>query len=251
MAASTGSWRPRDSKPTANSSSGCWASVSMARKSLSEEAAAADAPGWRATGGRRSRAARSGSTMSNPIMPTRWSQPVPAAQIETTARTRTAAPEPTAAESAAPAVEIRPIHRGGAAPVIVAGTLDTKGAELRFIRDQIAAAGVRVLSGRSFDFRRTLAGRRTAAPRRGLLPRRAECRFHRRPGRGDHRDGGSVRSLDQRQEPIGGLISAGGSGGKFVGRAGDARSADRRAQSSYLVRRLRQRRPLCRARRTS
>ena len=30
------------------------------------------------------------------------------------------------------------------APVIVAGTLDTKGDELRFIRDQIAAAGVRV-----------------------------------------------------------------------------------------------------------
>ena len=82
--------------------------------------------------------------ISNPTMPTRWSQPVAAAQIETSARTRTAAPEPAAAE-AAPAIEIRPIHRGGTAPVIVAGTLDTKGAELRFIRDQIASAGVRVL----------------------------------------------------------------------------------------------------------
>ena len=36
--------------------------------------------------------------ISNPTMPTRWSQPVVAAQIETSARTRTAAPEPAAAE---------------------------------------------------------------------------------------------------------------------------------------------------------
>ena len=50
-----------------------------------------------------------------------------------------------ATTAAAPAVELRPLHRGGAAPVIVAGTLDTKGAELRFLRDQIAAAGVRVV----------------------------------------------------------------------------------------------------------
>src|SRR5271163_3820500 len=44
--------------------------------------------------------------ISNPTMPTRWSQPVAAAQIETSARTRTVAPEPAAAETA-PAVEIR------------------------------------------------------------------------------------------------------------------------------------------------
>ena len=39
--------------------------------------------------------------VSNPTMPTRWSQPVPAAQIETAARTHTAAPEP-ATSGAAP-----------------------------------------------------------------------------------------------------------------------------------------------------
>src|ERR1700722_15732660 len=82
--------------------------------------------------------------ISNPAMPTRWSQPVPAAQIETAARTRTIAPEP-AATATAPAVELRPIHRGGSAPGMVAGTPETKGDEPRFIRDEIAAAGVRVV----------------------------------------------------------------------------------------------------------
>ena len=81
--------------------------------------------------------------LSNPSMPTRWNPPASVAQIETAARTRTAVPE-SAVVATAPAVELRPIHRAGVAPVIVAGTLDTKGDELRFIRDQIAAAGVRV-----------------------------------------------------------------------------------------------------------
>src|SRR5262249_11952412 len=80
--------------------------------------------------------------VSNPTPPTRWSQPVPAAKIEAAARTKTGQPEASVVATIT-AVEARPMHRSGAAPVIVAGTLDTKGAELRFIRDAIAAAGVR------------------------------------------------------------------------------------------------------------
>jgi uncharacterized protein (UPF0261 family)/ABC-type branched-subunit amino acid transport system ATPase component len=153
--------------------------------------------------------------ISNPTMPTRWSQPVPAAQIETAARTRTAAPEPVANEIA-PAVEIRPIHRGGAAPVIVAGTLDTKGDELRFIRDQIAAAGVRVLL---VDL--STSGGPSPAD---VPPHHVAAYFRGGPNAvftGER--GGAITAMAEafeawirRHEPVGGLISAGGSGGSSL-----------------------------------
>jgi uncharacterized protein (UPF0261 family) len=148
-------------------------------------------------------------------MPTRWSQPVPAAQIETAARTRTAAPEPAATEIA-PAVEIRPIHRGGVAPVIVAGTLDTKGDELRFIRDQIAAAGVRVLL---VDL--STSGGPSPAD---VPPHHVAAYFRGGPNAvftGER--GGAITAMAEafeawirRHEPVGGLISAGGSGGSSL-----------------------------------
>jgi uncharacterized protein (UPF0261 family)/ABC-type branched-subunit amino acid transport system ATPase component len=153
--------------------------------------------------------------ISNPTTPTRWSQPVPAAQIETAARTRTAAPEP-AANEIAPAVEIRPIHRGGAAPVIVAGTLDTKGDELRFIRDQIAAAGVRVLL---VDL--STSGGPSPAD---VPPHHVAAYFRGGPNAvftGER--GGAITAMAEafeawirRHEPVGGLISAGGSGGSSL-----------------------------------
>jgi uncharacterized protein (UPF0261 family)/ABC-type branched-subunit amino acid transport system ATPase component len=153
--------------------------------------------------------------ISNPAVPTRWSQPVPAAQIETAARTRTAAPEP-ATTDIAPAVEIRPIHRGGAAPVIVAGTLDTKGDELRFIRDQIAAAGVRVLL---VDL--STSGEPSPAD---VPPHHVAAYFRGGPNAvftGER--GGAITAMAQafeawvrRHEPVGGLISAGGSGGSSL-----------------------------------
>ncbi len=148
---------------------------------------------------------------SNPVLPTRWSQPAPSAQIETSARTRTTAPEP-AAIASAPAVELRPMHRGGVAPVIVAGTLDTKGDELRFIRDQIAGAGVRVLL---VDL--STSGKPSPAD---VPPHHVATYFRGGPNAvftGDR--GGSITAMAQafeawikRQEPVGGLISAGGSG---------------------------------------
>jgi len=153
--------------------------------------------------------------ISNPTMPTRWSQPVAAAQIETSARTRTVAPEPAAAE-ATPAVEIRPIHRGGAAPVIVAGTLNTKGAELRFIRDQIASAGVRVLL---VDL--STSGGPSPAD---VPPHHVAAYFRGGPNAvftGDR--GAAITAMAEafegwvrRHEPVGGLISAGGSGGSSL-----------------------------------
>ena len=153
--------------------------------------------------------------ISNPAMPTRWSQPVPAAQIETAARTRTTAPEP-AATATAPAVELRPIHRGGSAPVIVAGTLDTKGDELRFIRDEIAAAGVRVVL---VDL--STSGQPSPAD---VPPHHIATYFRGGPNAvftGER--GAAITAMAEafeawvrRQEPVGGLISAGGSGGSAL-----------------------------------
>jgi uncharacterized protein (UPF0261 family)/ABC-type branched-subunit amino acid transport system ATPase component len=153
--------------------------------------------------------------VSNPTMPTRWSQPVPAAQIETAARTRTAAPEPSVVASA-PAVDLRPIARGGVAPVIVAGTLDTKGAELRFIRDRIAAAGVRV----------TLVDLSTSgAPSPADVPPHHVATYFRGgpnavfTGERGSAIGAMAEAFEawiRRHEPVGGLISAGGSGGSSL-----------------------------------
>ncbi|MBR0816811.1 ABC transporter permease [Bradyrhizobium liaoningense] len=80
--------------------------------------------------------------ISNPIPPTRWSQPVPIARIEAAARTLSTQVmrldetsrrrrEPAAAQTQGPPV------------VLVVGTLDTKATELRFIRDIIAGSGLR------------------------------------------------------------------------------------------------------------
>jgi uncharacterized protein (UPF0261 family)/ABC-type branched-subunit amino acid transport system ATPase component len=81
--------------------------------------------------------------VSNPKPPTRWSQPVPIAQIEAAARTVTAVERLRASNNdrlrpvSAETTTLRPA-------VIVAGTLDTKGDELRFIRDRIKTAGLPV-----------------------------------------------------------------------------------------------------------
>lgn len=76
--------------------------------------------------------------VSNPSPPTRWSRPVPVRVIEGAARTitdiaTTRADRPDAAQA----------RRAASTGVtLVCGTLDTKGAELRFIRDILKAQGV-------------------------------------------------------------------------------------------------------------
>jgi uncharacterized protein (UPF0261 family)/ABC-type branched-subunit amino acid transport system ATPase component len=154
--------------------------------------------------------------IANPTTPTRWSQPIPVAQIEAAARTRTIAPEPASSGALAPAVELRPIQRGGAAPVIVAGTLDTKGVELRFLRDQIAAAGVRVvlvdLSTSGGPSPADVPPHHIAAYFRGG----PNAVFTGERGAAISAMAEAFEAWIRRQDRIGGLISAGGSGGSSL-----------------------------------
>ena len=80
--------------------------------------------------------------ISNPTPPTRWSQPVPIARIEAAARTLSTqvARLDDAARHKREPVMAQP---SGPPVVLVVGTLDTKGTELRFIRDIIAESGLR------------------------------------------------------------------------------------------------------------
>jgi len=149
--------------------------------------------------------------VSNPKLPTRWSQPVPAAQIEAQARTASAAarrlaelPQRTAAS---------PSMAGSDPFIVVAGTLDTKGDELRLIRDILKEAGLRT---RLIDL--STSGKPSGAdvpPLEVALnhPRGAVGLFT-----GDR--GTSVAAMAQafeawikRQTGVAGIISAGGSGG--------------------------------------
>ena len=151
--------------------------------------------------------------VSNPTIPTRWSQPVPAARIEAQARTIS---RPTLATLNGRAVgEVRPLAAaaaGGEPYVVVAGTLDTKGEELRFIRDLIRAEGLRTrlvdlwTSGRS-------AGGDVTPQEIALAHPRGSAGI----SSGDR--GTAVAAMTEafkawlpRQEGVLGVISAGGSG---------------------------------------
>jgi uncharacterized protein (UPF0261 family)/ABC-type branched-subunit amino acid transport system ATPase component len=80
--------------------------------------------------------------ISNPTPPTRWTLPVPIGRIEAAARTlstQVARLEETARRKREPVTA----QTSGPPVVLVVGTLDTKGTELRFIRDIIAESGLR------------------------------------------------------------------------------------------------------------
>ncbi len=148
---------------------------------------------------------------ANPVIPTRWSQAVPAARIEAQARTIS---RPTLAtldgrsvgdRRGAPSVSAEP-H------VIVVGTLDTKGDELRHIRDLIRTEGVRArlvdisTSGRS-------AGGDVTPQEIALAHPRGSAGI----ASGDR--GTAVAAMTEaftawlpRQQGVFGVISAGGSG---------------------------------------
>src|SRR5262245_15496462 len=78
--------------------------------------------------------------LSNPVLPTRWSQSATVAQIESKARVSSSAG--VRGTDAAPAA-IKPLATSAEPVVLVAGTLDTKGEELRFIRDILKENGLR------------------------------------------------------------------------------------------------------------
>ncbi|BDG74290.1 Tm-1-like ATP-binding domain-containing protein [Roseomonas fluvialis] len=147
--------------------------------------------------------------MANPVPPTRWSQPVAVATIERNARLLTV--QPAAAEGAQ--LDIRPLAAPGAEVVLVVGTLDTKGDELRFMRDILREAGVPV---RLVDLSTT--GRHTGAD----VPAHQVAAFHPRGAAGvlTGDRGTAVAGMTDafarwlaRQGGIAGILSAGGSGG--------------------------------------
>ena len=152
--------------------------------------------------------------MSNPKLPTRWSQPVPVAQIEAQARTSSASSLRASGvvprmSGAHPTVEGNPY-------VIVAGTLDTKGDELRFMRDILKAQGLRV---RLVDL--STSGKPSGAD----VPPIEVALNHPRGSAGIFTGdrGTSVAAMAQafeawirRQPGVAGIISAGGSGGSSM-----------------------------------
>jgi uncharacterized protein (UPF0261 family)/ABC-type branched-subunit amino acid transport system ATPase component len=76
---------------------------------------------------------------SNPKIPNRWSRPVPVRQIEGAARTLTIASGSAGVDATNTQ---RPASAARANTVYVAGTMDTKAAELRFMRDVLKKAGL-------------------------------------------------------------------------------------------------------------
>ena len=144
--------------------------------------------------------------LSNPRIPNRWSQPVPVAQIERAARVlRTASLIP---------AEVRPLlAQAGQQVVLVAGTLDTKGEELRYIADLIRGAGLAV---RMADL--STSGKASGAE----IPAHQIAAFHPRGAAGVFTGdrGASVAGMTlafqrwmAQAQGVAGVIAAGGSGG--------------------------------------
>ncbi len=151
--------------------------------------------------------------VSNPKLPTRWSLIVPARQIEMAARTETVA---TASLAGLAHVELRPLSAIGENVVLVAGTLDTKGVELRYVRDLLKADGIAV---RMVDL--STSGKHSGAE----IPPHQIAAYHPRGAAGVFTNdrGTSVAGMTlaferwiKRQSGIAGIISAGGSGGTAI-----------------------------------
>ncbi|MEM7422567.1 MAG: ABC transporter permease [Pseudomonadota bacterium] len=144
--------------------------------------------------------------ISNPAVPTRWSRPVPVHVIENTARTVT--------ETVRPGAEIRPLSaQRSASRVLVAGTLDTKGDELRFIYALLRAEGLPV---------HLVDLSTTARPSGADVPPHAIAACHPRGTSGVFTAdrGSAVAGMTlaferwmRQQDDVAGIISAGGSGG--------------------------------------
>jgi uncharacterized protein (UPF0261 family)/ABC-type branched-subunit amino acid transport system ATPase component len=150
--------------------------------------------------------------ISNPTLPTRWSQPVPISRIEAAARTVSVGVT-RLEEVAQRRRESVTTQTSGPPVVLVVGTLDTKGAELRFIRDIIAGSGLRT---RLIDV--STSGKASACD----VSAQEIALNHGRGGSGvfGADRGASVTAMAdafarwlRRQGNIAGIISAGGSGG--------------------------------------
>jgi uncharacterized protein (UPF0261 family)/ABC-type branched-subunit amino acid transport system ATPase component len=149
--------------------------------------------------------------ISNPTLPTRWSQPVPIARIEAAARTLSTGVSRT--EEVRQRREAPLAQTSGPPAVLIAGTLDTKGTELRYIRDIIAASGLRTrlvdlstsgkpstcdVTAQEIALNHGRGGSAVFGPDRGAAVAAMADAF---------------ASWVRRQGNIAGVISAGGSGG--------------------------------------
>ncbi|HEU0148559.1 MAG TPA: Tm-1-like ATP-binding domain-containing protein, partial [Bradyrhizobium sp.] len=150
--------------------------------------------------------------VSNPVLPTRWSQPVPVARIEAAARMLSTGGVRLQAASSRTEAGAAP-QSSGPPVVLVVGTLDTKGDELRFMRDIIAASGLRT---RLVDV--STSGRAASCD----ISAQEIALNHGRGGSGvfSADRGASVTAMAdafanwlRRQGNVAGIISAGGSGG--------------------------------------
>ena len=148
--------------------------------------------------------------VSNPAIPTRWTPPVPVRVIEGRARTVTQGP---ASPSSGGIEPLSAKVRGPGTRVLVAGTLDTKGAELRFMRDILKGHGLNVAM---VDL--ATSGRPSGAE----VPPHAVAAYHPRGVAGVFTGdrGSAVAGMTEAferwmaaQENVAGIVSAGGSGG--------------------------------------
>jgi uncharacterized protein (UPF0261 family)/ABC-type branched-subunit amino acid transport system ATPase component len=146
---------------------------------------------------------------SNPSPPTRWSQPVPIGRIEAKARTLSTG----IARLDEAARRREAIAATGPPVVLVVGTLDTKGEELRFIRDIIAGQGLHT---------RLVDVSTSGKPSTCDVSAQEIALHHGRGGSGvfGADRGASVTAMAgaldrwlRRQSNVVGIISAGGSGG--------------------------------------
>ncbi|MEO0912258.1 MAG: Tm-1-like ATP-binding domain-containing protein, partial [Pseudomonadota bacterium] len=147
--------------------------------------------------------------LSNPTIPTRWSQPTPVRVIEGAARTQTAAN----LNGAARIEPLSAMRSTGQGAVLVAGTFDTKGEELRFLRDILKAEGI---AARLVDL--STSGKPSGAD----VPPHAVAAFHPRGAAGVFTGdrGTAVAGMTtaferwtHAQADVAGAIAAGGSGG--------------------------------------
>ena len=152
---------------------------------------------------------------SNPSVPHRWSRPVSSLLIEQSARTVTGSSgiADDGETGVGVATDLYALSASSRPVVIVAGTLDTKGAELRFVRDAIAAHNLPV----------QLVDLSTSGEYSGAdVPAHQVAAFHPRGSSGVFTDdrGASVAAMMlaferwiKRQSQVLGMIGAGGSGG--------------------------------------
>ncbi|MGI9478419.1 MAG: ABC transporter permease [Hyphomicrobiaceae bacterium] len=151
--------------------------------------------------------------MSNPTTPNRWSKPVAVRLLEQSARIVSQAPNANERPNGDHRADLRPFATSGQAFVLVAGTLDTKGDELRFVRDLIRARG---LAARLVDL--STSGGHSGAD----VPAHQVAAYHPRGASGVFIDdrGAAVAAMMlaferwiAQQSGVAGIIGLGGSGG--------------------------------------